>query len=116
MAWPIYGRSRAETLLRCYHWFCNGSQRIPISIHQDAIGHCGCYVQDIGEIPEEVYPVQTAGACKRVKDASTLCADVAAEEEEVVSGEGDISVRAFDKVVVPEYVTITYMPSHSLRK
>lgn len=47
----------------------------------DEVGYCGRPVQDIGEILEEVYPTLTAGARKRVEDASALCADVTAEEE-----------------------------------
>lgn len=70
------------------------------------VGHCDRSVQDIGEVLEEVYSAQTAGAGERTEDASAPCAGVAAKEEGVVSGEGDISVRAFDKVVVAGYVAI----------
>ena len=42
-------------------------------------------VEDVGEIFEEVYPVEPAGTCQGVKDASPFCPGVAAEEEGVSS-------------------------------
>ena len=48
--------------------------------------------------------MQAAGAGQGVEDASALCSGMAAEEQGVLPGEGDVAVDPFDLVVVPGVV------------
>lgn len=55
-------------------------------------------------ILEEVDPMQSAGTGQGVEDGTALRPGMAAEEQGVLPGEGDIAVDALNEVIVPGVV------------
>ena len=64
----------------------------------------GAAVKDVREVLEEVDPMQSAGTGQGVEDGTALRPGMAAEEQGVLPGEGDIAVDALNEVIVPGVV------------
>ena len=79
-------------------------EEIPEGFRRCSVGQLGAAVKDVREVLEEVDPMQSAGTGQGVEDGTALRPGMAAEEQGVLPGEGDIAVDALNEVIVPGVV------------